>query len=90
MRTPFLFSEAEGNQCKAVQPHKILKEMHNLNREERLLWKEHDQTKEREPFGHSLGSATCLAGQRHRDGGRGEMGAQDQEDGCRSGSLPRT
>ena len=37
VRTPFLFPEAEGNQCKAVQPHKILKEMHNLNGKERFL-----------------------------------------------------
>lgn len=45
--------------------------MHNLNGEERLLWKGYDQTKEEYRAGSSLGSTTQLAGQRHgAQGGR--------------------
>lgn len=54
---------------------KYEKEIHNLNGEERLFWKGHDQTKEGEPAGRSLGNMTWLAGQRHRgqSGRVGEM-----------------
>ena len=45
---------------------KYEKEMHNLKGEERLFWKGHDQTKEGEPAGRSLGSMTWLPGQWHR------------------------
>lgn len=49
--------------------------MYNLNGEERLLWKGHDQTKEGSPAGHSRSSTTCLAGHWHRgrSGRVGEM-----------------
>lgn len=52
---------------------KYEKEMHNLNGEERLFWKGHDETKEGEPAGCSLGNTTWLACQRHR-GQSGRVG----------------
>ena len=62
VRAPFLFPRAKGNQCKAVQPHTILKEMHNLNGEQRLLWKKHNQTE-----GYLSGQSTTQGHGRWQD-----------------------